>query len=207
MKYTVYSVICCQIETDNKNPKKEAIKFLDENLPPEFDFAINSIKKHRPKRPGLGKFSLDEVLPFISEEPCRKEYVIGNQVFPVRMDGTRYECFKESISCASCGLTGEIFYLENSGSLFPHFNLYAKEDGELVLMTQDHIVPKQKGGSNDKSNLQTMCCICNSLKGSLNLSLKSISKLRNLYNAGRRGMTKEEYRQQMSKLKKSLEGK
>jgi hypothetical protein len=31
-------------------------------------------------------------------------------------------------------------------NLTPNFNLYAEEDGEMVLMTQDHIVPDSKGG-------------------------------------------------------------
>lgn len=32
-------------------------------------------------------------------------------------------------------------------------------------LTIDHIVPKSKGGTNDPGNLQTMCRICNSKKG------------------------------------------
>jgi 5-methylcytosine-specific restriction endonuclease McrA len=50
----------------------------------------------------------------------------------------------------------------------PHFNLYCHkpEEGEnMVLMTKDHIVPKSKGGKNHISNMQTMCCHCNSTKG------------------------------------------
>ena len=48
----------------------------------------------------------------------------------------------------------------------PHLNLYAYTDkGEWVMMTQDHIFPKSKGGSNELSNLQTMCSVCNQAKG------------------------------------------
>jgi 5-methylcytosine-specific restriction endonuclease McrA len=35
----------------------------------------------------------------------------------------------------------------------------------LVLMTQDHIMPRSKGGANRLENLQTMCCVCNNRKG------------------------------------------
>lgn len=33
------------------------------------------------------------------------------------------------------------------------------------LLTIDHIVPKAKGGSRERSNLQTMCWDCNNAKG------------------------------------------
>jgi 5-methylcytosine-specific restriction endonuclease McrA len=36
----------------------------------------------------------------------------------------------------------------------------------LILMTVDHRIPKSKGGSDDLSNLQTMCHSCNHKKGS-----------------------------------------
>ena len=31
-------------------------------------------------------------------------------------------------------------------------------------MTIDHIIPKSKGGTNHKKNLQALCEVCNSLK-------------------------------------------
>lgn len=50
----------------------------------------------------------------------------------------------------------------------PHLNLYARErNGGLVLMTQDHILPKHAGGSDKIENLQTMCRKCNSYKGGM----------------------------------------
>lgn len=48
----------------------------------------------------------------------------------------------------------------------PHLNLYHEgKRGGLVLMTQDHIFPKSRGGKDSLDNLQTMCTICNMRKG------------------------------------------
>jgi hypothetical protein len=49
-------------------------------------------------------------------------------------------------------------------------------------MTKDHIYPKSVGGGEVHSNFQTMCTICNNLKGSSNISLEKIKELRILYN-------------------------
>ena len=46
-----------------------------------------------------------------------------------------------------------------------HLNLYGINNGEEVMMTKDHIVPKSKGGSNGLKNMQTMCTVCNEIKG------------------------------------------
>ena len=48
----------------------------------------------------------------------------------------------------------------------PHLNLYHRSKrGGLFLMTQDHILPRSRGGSNNIENLQTMCDSCNHKKG------------------------------------------
>ena len=47
-----------------------------------------------------------------------------------------------------------------------HLNLYAVDDnGDEILMTKDHIIPRSKGGIDDISNYQTMCRLCNEAKG------------------------------------------
>lgn len=64
---------------------------------------------------------------------------------------------KKGFHCSSCDRKGTFFKKE--GKIF---NLYSS-DG--VLMTQDHIKPKSKGGSNSFFNLQPMCFECNLSKG------------------------------------------
>lgn len=90
----------------------------------------------------------------------------------------RYELFAtKGVKCVSCGIEGSFFALERSTKCNhdrhqknrqqrrPHFNLYAvREDGQEVLMTKDHILPKSKGGKDRLENYQTMCKVCNETK-------------------------------------------
>lgn len=90
----------------------------------------------------------------------------------VKMWSKRYENFAvNGTQCVHCGVKGKYFRLECNGSDHLggrnnwHFNLYALDkEGNEVLMTKDHIIPKSKGGSNGIRNLQPMCCHCNSKK-------------------------------------------
>jgi hypothetical protein len=62
-------------------------------------------------------------------------------------------------------------------TIVPHFNLYAKREGELVQMTKDHIKPRSRGGKDHIGNMQTLCCRCNELKGNKALKLKRLRKI------------------------------
>lgn len=79
------------------------------------------------------------------------------------MSSLRYHVFKKSNVCCKCGLEGKYFIKERDSNVKRyHFNLYAIDsDGNEVLMTKDHIIPKSKGGSDNLNNLQTMCTNCN----------------------------------------------
>jgi 5-methylcytosine-specific restriction endonuclease McrA len=91
----------------------------------------------------------------------------------MKMGSDRYYTFAKTLHCAHCDLVGSFFAKErhinkknNLDNNEPyHFNLYAiNEEGNEVLMTKDHIIPKAKGGANNIANYQTMCTICNGLK-------------------------------------------
>lgn len=93
-------------------------------------------------------------------------------LFFVKLNTLRLQCFAKSLSCILCGIKGEYFLLQRlkGSNETPHLNLYAvNSEGERVLMTKDHLVPKSKGGKDTLDNLNTMCFPCNVLKGSLDI--------------------------------------
>jgi len=130
----------------------------------------------------LGEVAFDDVFPFITFEKSRREYVVNGVAYSVKMDSERYHLFKESRACSACGLVGTRLMLDIiRGANSPHFNLYAEENGALVLMTKDHIIPRSAGGTNALDNLRTMCAPCNEVRGSYDsLTLEQICELRRL---------------------------
>jgi 5-methylcytosine-specific restriction endonuclease McrA len=78
----------------------------------------------------------------------------------------RLEVFLEKgTNCVECGLEGRYFSVVEDTGGDRHINLYAQApDGNEVLMTCDHIIPRASGGGDWMSNLQTMCFPCNSRK-------------------------------------------
>jgi 5-methylcytosine-specific restriction endonuclease McrA len=143
----------------------------------------------------LAMFSIESVLPFTGRGRKSKIYYAGQYGYSVNMDSIRYEVFKKSLDCIKCGKPGDVFILqypavkrqmpkctikncyicsrgikiphkEPDGWEKPHFNLYhIDNDGNTILMTKDHRIPKSKKGTNSISNIDTMCTICNAKKG------------------------------------------
>lgn len=121
----------------------------------------------------------EEVLPFL---PRAKNYPKNFKLKkvtrdydgdPIKMGSERYYTFEKSLKCCFCGVKGVFFAKERhvrpdgtplqNGAF--HLNLYAiDENGNEVLMTKDHIIPKARGGKNRLSNYQTACAVCNEEK-------------------------------------------
>ena len=80
----------------------------------------------------------------------------------------RYEVFKKTnFRCAYCG---------KKFNLKPTYQTAFEVEGTKCVCEMyegdraiDHIIPKNKGGSNDISNLLPCCTLCNSQKGSKDL--------------------------------------
>lgn len=135
----------------------------------------------------IGKFSIEEVLPFVvlakELKPLKELGIKRNSPewkniaektyagVSVKMNSQRYKVFSMSgCVCKKCGLVGTFFGLEQQAYTDNkdryHFNLYGiDKDGNEVMFTKDHILPKSKGGKNILNNLQTMCVVCNNKKG------------------------------------------
>ena len=153
----------------------------------------------------LGVFDPEEIFPFINKEDRKFEYKVGDKSYFVRMDSPRYFVFKASRRCVACGILGTKMMLEyHPNDTTPHFNFYAEEGDGLVLMTKDHIQPKAYGGEDRHSNYQTMCAICNNLKGSTCFTLDAVRKLREIYNKNRNITSKKQMSEIMKEAKESM---
>lgn len=143
----------------------------------------------------LLRLSVEEIMPFIGLKQIPKLFETPYGAFKVRMSSARLECFKRNHVCVVCRRAGNLFLLQrhvnnppkvgmncniqecmwcwgrmmregHTDNPTPHLNLFnCSPTGALILMTQDHIIPKSRGGGNTQSNLQTMCQPCNCKKG------------------------------------------
>lgn len=103
-----------------------------------------------------------------------RKYILNINGDMIKMASDRYYTFLKSLKCAYCSIEGKFMrkerILNHKGKPTTerfHFNLYAiNSDGDEVLMTKDHIIPKSKGGHNSIRNYQTCCVNCNSDKSS-----------------------------------------
>jgi len=174
------------IEECTQLARKHFATIVNESHAQKFeDFSMQiEIAKMRDKKKliHLASFELDEVLPFATIEESKKEYFVNNQSYQVRMNSDRYFVFLNSKSCVSCGLEGSKMILDkNSTDTSPHFNMYAEENGRLILMTKDHILAKSKGGKDEITNYATCCIICNNLKANYDLTYDQVNELRKIH--------------------------
>lgn len=161
--------------------------------------------KEKIQRVRLGEFKPEDVIPYITKEDHKREYEAKGEKFQVRMNSHRYFIFRECMDCVACGLKGTRMFLEyHPADKSPHFNLYGEEDGKLILMTKDHIHAKAFGGEDRHSNYQTMCIVCNNLKGHANLTLDGVRELRQIYDENKNKVTKKKLNQLLEDAKSRL---
>jgi len=69
--------------------------------------------------------------------------------------------YHKGCKCVQCGIEGTQLAV-GIGRNSTHIDVYTDD---FYPLTVDHIQPKSLGGSDDLSNLQPMCCLCNWSKG------------------------------------------
>jgi len=167
------------------------------------DFTFDSCVKGRVR---IFEISLEEF--FDSLVIGKKSFSYGGNDYLVKMNSQRYFMFKENSCCVCCGLRGTRMFLEyHPYDMIPHFNLYGEVEGKLILMTKDHILAKALGGEDRHSNYQTMCSVCNSLKGHTSLTLESLKTLRRFFDEKQSKMTRKQIHCLLEECKKQLEKK
>lgn len=136
----------------------------------------------------------------------KKIFEHDGKKYEVKMNSQRYFVFKENLKCVCCSLKGTRMFLEyNIADMVPHFNLYGEKNKNLILMTKDHIIARALGGQDKHSNYQTMCLVCNNLKGHSSLTLDSLKKLRKLFDKNKRLLTKKNLHIFLEEQKKKLD--
>ena len=130
----------------------------------------------------LASYDPKKVLPDIPDfgkRTVRKTFTTDDgRSFSVKISSKRLRLFKKNLKCVCCGIEGTVFVLEKHGDETPHLNLYAVDDNnQLILMTKDHIMPSSRDGSDNLSNLQTMCSVCNHLKGDFPITNEELKKV------------------------------
>lgn len=185
-KHRATATLSWTFDSDSRDALNVARAYLEELIGDDEELKVAlKVDRLREKKSKiiLGEFLPSEVLPFVRNDEERRIYRVKDKEYEVRMNSHRYFIFRASQKCAACGIVGVKMVLEqHPNDKSPHFNLYAEENGKLILMTKDHIRAKSFGGEDRHSNYQTMCAICNNLKGNDNLTLDAIKTLRDIYN-------------------------
>lgn len=112
-----------------------------------------------------------DFLQHVEMHHTKKDLMHVNGVL-IKLGSDRYKVFKyKGLICSHCQTVASFMAIETfktkSEILSYHINLYGYDkNGEELLFTKDHILPKSKGGLDHFDNYQTMCTICNAEKGS-----------------------------------------
>jgi len=132
------------------------------------------MKKTKPKKtkPTYIRHSIIydfSILNLVTDKPSNPKNKIKVELNgqTINISSLRLLTFKEKgVDCVACSTKGRFLALEKYiADRVYHINLYGLDaEGNEVLMTKDHILPKSKGGPDTLENMQTMCSPCNFFK-------------------------------------------
>lgn len=189
MTYDVKAIVKWSLKTKEQQKIVEEKVFQEiENIFRDVNFDNLDIKFSLQKRQNsndiikIKNFNWKYFLKQFSKNSNKFTFKSKGKKYSVKMNSQRYFLFRENNKCVCCGLIGTIVSCEkNAQDTNPHLNLYGVQNGNYILITKDHIKPKCSGGRDNHSNYQTMCSVCNGLKGHSNITLKNLYKLKCLY--------------------------
>lgn len=99
----------------------------------------------------------------------------------INIGNPRYHLLNKTRQCECCGIIGNrIFLCEDPDNNCYNLNLFGEtrdrpnSTPHLVLLTQDHIIPKRDGGSDELSNLRCLCILCNELRDNSGLDIRKM---------------------------------
>lgn len=108
--------------------------------------------------PTQDRLPIPEIIAMVKQaDPIRTDIRYPIREYQIGLTRLSLRCFAEhGTRCTSCGLEGSFFVVER-GRLV----LYAEiGPGELVPMTCEDLVPRERGGRGRLDNVRTVCSIC-----------------------------------------------
>lgn len=176
--HPMFPLIQEQLRIIGRHPKDKPIP------PPDYSEykKRKAAKKSKSTKKGNGKIlgvvSLQEIFKLVgpvdgryTDKKKRRTHVevLG---LKIALKQKKLKLFKSNPRCACCDTKAEYFQVcrTNTSKKGEGFLRLISENG--IPFTVDHIVPKARGG--DKTalhNLQSMCEVCNNIKGDMSLSL------------------------------------
>lgn len=121
----------------------------------------------------ITRYSYEEVVAYAHKK--LHTFRVDGIGYTQKLDLPSISCFVDNPKCVCCGLEGTHFILtkfswdKDVSLVFYHISKDLR-----MLMTVDHIIPRALRGSNDISNLQTMCHSCNNLKAEHNVDIATL---------------------------------
>lgn len=132
--------------------------------------AVGLIKDRTKGYERIGVLTIERGLDLIRSRSEEKK--LFGHIVRLKSSGNRLNTFVVSgTECKQCGAQAEYFAVERqkSNGVNPirfHLNLWGTtKNGQPLLFTHDHIIPRACGGEDVIENCQTMCHICNENKG------------------------------------------
>ena len=114
----------------------------------------------------IKELDFNKIVKVINKSKIGQKFLfrVGNLSYYINCTATMKTIAKRPC-CAICGAkaTHAILCKNEQDSYYVSF--FTERNGQLILFTKDHIVPRSEGGSNSMSNLQACCETCNRAKG------------------------------------------